>query len=388
MKEVYNILLNYIEKDNQEQEDNQMISILESDNHEYLREILQIVSKISENHHRNPAFYANIEKIILQLVPEIKDSFTNSEIFNLFKKDKRILLFLFKNKILDIDKSIINHFYAKSSMKYSKFFSKEIELFTIGQIKSELKDNEQYEAMRCKGENESFICQLIRDDSIDEFVIFVNQRNFPLNSIIEKSVFETNPFLLKVEKTTLIEYAAFFGSIQIFQYLRMNGAELSPSLWLYAIHSNNAELIHILENCNVKPPNGTFNKCLSESIKCHHNNIANYIINTYIFEDKPHDELDDFLDAFSLDNSKNTDFDKDVVINIIRYYNYEFFPVDSNQYFIFHYLCKYNYINLVKLYLQNKKINVNFRIVFKKQCFINRISKIKKNLCNCKQLIF
>lgn len=151
MKEVYNIILNYIEKDNQEQEDNQMISILESDNHEYLREILQIVSKISVNHHRNPDFYTNIEKIILQLVPEIKDSFANSEIFNLFKKDKRILLFLFKNKILNIDKSIINHFYTKSSMIYSKFFSKEIELFTIGQIKTELKDNEQYEAMRCKG---------------------------------------------------------------------------------------------------------------------------------------------------------------------------------------------------------------------------------------------
>ena len=58
---------------------------------------------------------------------------------------------------------------------------------------------------------------------------------------------------MKNKNTTLIEYSAFYGSIQIFNFLRMNNVELSPSLWLYAIHGNNAELIHLLEENKVEP---------------------------------------------------------------------------------------------------------------------------------------
>ena len=34
----------------------------------------------------------------------------------------------------------------------------------------------------------------------------------------------------------------------------MNEVDLTSSLWLYAIHSNNAELIHMLETNNVCLP--------------------------------------------------------------------------------------------------------------------------------------
>ena len=40
----------------------------------------------------------------------------------------------------------------------------------------------------------------------------------------------------------------FFGSIQIFQYLRMNKAEINSNIWLYVILSQNPELINILAN--------------------------------------------------------------------------------------------------------------------------------------------
>ena len=63
--------------------------------------------------------------------------------------------------------------------------------------------------------------------------------NISLLSTIKPSIFEINKYL--------IEYAAFFGSIRIFQYLRFNNIELQPSLWFYAIHSNNTEMIHLLE---------------------------------------------------------------------------------------------------------------------------------------------
>lgn len=50
--------------------------------------------------------------------------------------------------------------------------------------------------------------------------------NLSLHLKIKKSVFESNSFLLDIEPT-LIEYAAFFGSIQIFRYLRYNDVALS-----------------------------------------------------------------------------------------------------------------------------------------------------------------
>ena len=76
------------------------------------------------------------------------------------------------------------------------------------------------------GENESYICKVIRDDNVVEFITYVNQNSISLNSNIRTSIYETNSFLLKAYNLSLIEYAAFFGSIQIFQYLQMNGVIL------------------------------------------------------------------------------------------------------------------------------------------------------------------
>ena len=57
----------------------------------------------------------------------------------------------------------------------------------------------------------------------------------------------------------------------------MNNVKLTSSLWIYAIHSRNAELIHLLEENGIESEDKTFEECLKESIKCHHNDIANYI---------------------------------------------------------------------------------------------------------------
>lgn len=65
---------------------------------------------------------------------------------------------------------------------------------------------------------------------------------------IKPSIFETNSFLLKREPT-LIEYSVFYGSIEIFNFLRMSKAEMKSSLWLYSIHGRNPEIIcHLEEN--------------------------------------------------------------------------------------------------------------------------------------------
>lgn len=73
-------------------------------------------------------------------------------------------------------------------------------------------------------------------------------------------------FPLINQEVTLIEYASFFGPVQIFKYLYQNGVEKTPLLWIYSIHGDNAELIRILEDHEIKPEDKTFESCNEESI--------------------------------------------------------------------------------------------------------------------------
>ena len=142
--------------------------------------------------------------------------------------------------------------------------------------------------------------------------------------------------MIENKNTTLIEYSAFFGAIQIFQYLRLNNVELKPSLWLYAIHSRNAELIDLLESLNIDPPNEEYKTCLCESIKCHHNEIADYIENNLI-------------------NDDNTRKSEEVLSSILKFHNYDYFPSFFEESDDFYYLCSNNYYKLVNQFIEMKK---------------------------------
>ena len=89
---------------------------------------------------------------------------------------------------------------------------------------------------------------------------------------------------------TLIEYAAFFGSIQILNYLNTNNIELTSSLWPYAIHSFNQELIFLLLEKKVKPLSESFVKCSLDAIKCHNNELFEYIQNNLVNDAEKNNE--------------------------------------------------------------------------------------------------
>ena len=55
---------------------------------------LYLLAFISNNHHRDFDFFEKIFKIIIQFKDIITQKFTNLEIFLIFKKNKRVLLFL------------------------------------------------------------------------------------------------------------------------------------------------------------------------------------------------------------------------------------------------------------------------------------------------------
>lgn len=68
---------------------------------------------------------------------------------------------------------------------------------------------------RLKGENEETICKYIREDMIADYISECVHENYPLDGYINNfSIFETNSYFYK-RPPTIIEYALFYGSIQI-----------------------------------------------------------------------------------------------------------------------------------------------------------------------------
>ena len=376
MKDIQENILNFLEEKAKSVENYQILEGIFnttkiSDNQHNLLSLLYLISRIVDNYHRLPSFFSKIEQILLFFKKDIKKYFSNSEIFNIFKNNKRILLFLIEQQLIIIDEYIVKRItetdkYIES--KYPQYFQPEILPFInekwfpkyensnieeekenenenknkgngwVEEIKKELPEN--FYEKRKEGENDNHICELIRKDMVDEFVAHVIRNDVSLNAKIQPSIYETNSFLLKKQcNLSLIEYAVFFGSIQIFNYLRLEGVELTPSMWLLAIHGQNAEMIHFIEDNHVELKDKSYKQVFYESIKCHHNDIANYFINNFLQNDE--------------ENSQDT------INQCLKYYNFTFLTNESISKLSLVYLCKYDYCSLIDYLLKNKVIDVN-----------------------------
>ena len=347
-KEIQNKLITFLDDNDSDYADKlkELIQYLgdnkiQEDENEF-RAFLYLLLFIHCNHHRNPNFLKKIDSIIINYQNEIKHYFPNDEMYSFFKKDKRILLCLLENQILILNQQIANDLLSDKEFFYSYYFYPEIKKLIdenkSQKIKDELLSDENifsnFNEKRQIGENDSYICQLIREDSVKEFIIYTNKTNFPLKSKIKSSIFETNFYLAK-NNPTLIEYSAFFGSIQIFMYLIQNGVEMSSSLWDYAIHSNSAELIRYLEDSHVKPLKDSYEQCIMTAVKCYHNDIVNYFISNY---------MQDKSETLSMAS--------------IMCHNYAYLP---NEFHPSHYcqLCCNDYYFIVKKLIEQKKIKIN-----------------------------
>ena len=317
-------------------------------NREEIEHFLYLIHHISNNHQRSKYFFQKIFQIIEYYKDQIKRTFSNIEIFNIFRSNKLILLFLFENRIIKLDDQIYQQIIDTiegNGNRFCHFFYPEIKEFLgsekVKDIETELFEGDSnifnnFEEKRHKGENDSYICSLIRSDSVEEFISYVNRTNIYLKSEIKLSIFESNSFLSH-QNPTLIEYSAFYGSIQIFQYLQMNNVELRSDLWLYSIHSHNSELIHLLEYNKVKPPDDRYETCFIESIKCHHNDIAKYIKEKFL----------------------TTNMNDEIYSCILHYHNYVYLSPDYQNDVVFHYLCYYHYQQLVNLtYTKSESANI------------------------------
>lgn len=361
-KNFYEVFCAYIEREDESKDElaklKEYISSNKNNKNELLS-FLNLLQKYITNHHCDSFLSRKVEQIIKNYFKEIKQSFSNFEIFSIFKDNKKIILFLLKEGIITIDEYVFSAMLNRketNGVNYCHFFYPELKnQFSKKDeisIDPELLDN--YENKREIGQNDSYICRLIRQDLIEEFIKYTTQAGYNLSSFICHSIFETNVYLLKKEDISLIEYAAFFGSILIIKYLVAKGVELTTSLWLYSIHSNNPDLIHFLEESHLKLDEDLFDECIKESIKCHHNNFANYFITNR------KNEIESLNDALPFFDEPDDHVCKAVIPFAFRYNNYEFMPdsIDDNDLFL--YACKYNHVKIVEFLLNQKKVDIKF----------------------------
>ena len=331
-----------------------------------LRLFLHMLVEVSNNHYRGPNFFNKIEQILQFFKDDIK-MYSNKEIFNIFKSNKRILLYLIEEKILIIDEYLAkkmtnNNFLNK---KYPQYFAPEIKPFInpkwfpkedefdiyfnpnefVEEIKKELPAN--FYELRKKGENNSYLCKLIREDSIQEFSAYITRRNILPDAVIDQSIYETNPLLLEMQSNPtpnvqMIEYAAFFGSIKIINYL-YNKVKLRDFFWINAIHGKNVRLIHLLEDIDIKKIISLAQSCFDESVKSHYNDIANYFYNNYLVKNNYYDV-------------------NETIAQSLKYYNFSFLENEQINEKSFGHFCHYDYFLLAKVSL-SRNVNINLMTI-------------------------
>lgn len=374
LKEIQESLLIFLEDESDGEEKYQdFLKVLRTSqitkSRQEIQLLLKLINQIGVNHRRNCNFIKKIEQVLEYLEDDIRKYFSNPEIFKIFEYNKRILLFLFELEIIIIDECIVSLITSDryEQLNYSEYFLPEISPFLTKKFIDKYKNQNKilnyerfinkittdfpsdFKDKRREGERELELYRIIRKNEIDEFISLINKLNLPFRSNIQKSIFETNIFLFR-NSIEIIEYAAFFGSLDIVKYIHINGVDLEPNIWLYAIHSQNAELIKYLEDNNVPQPGNNYESILEESIKCHHNEISNYIIDNKIKEEELQHNIDN-----------------NVYKNLYRYsflyYNFFFFPSNMKNKYVLFYFCVSNYYLFVKLYLQQKNIDINTKFI-------------------------
>ncbi|KAK8835685.1 hypothetical protein M9Y10_042282 [Tritrichomonas musculus] len=343
---------------NTEENFQNLINILDNlkirEDHHKTKSFLYLIVEIANNHYRYPNFFSKIDKVLQLFKGCIQNFFSNSEIFNIFHSNKRVLLFLFNEQILQMDQYIINKIRTNENeyMGYPQYFAPEIKsyinenwipkrIYWIDGIPEELPEN--FYENRERGESESELLKLIREDSIIEFISYTNSNEIDLHIKIDLSIYETNSLLIEIFKDkqkfyydpnydhvgiSLISYAAFFGSFRIFNYLLNKGAS-THCLWEFAIHGANMRIFRIIENdIDIK---GSF----YDAIKNHNNNFALFIRSNYL------------------------QYTESCTYVALQYHNFYFVEPNLIDNSLISTLCWYEYNNLVEFLLKNGGFDIN-----------------------------
>lgn len=200
----------------------------------------------------------------------IQNNYLRFKLFELgFIKLSTVLFYLKKNSN-DLKLFFIFAFEVKSNdkMLYQSYTSQSSE---FREYLSKITP-EEHSILRSNGLNNQKVALLIRKNEVVEFQKLHSQTNFSVDMKVNSS-YENRQFA--EEAPTLIEYAALFGSVEVFKYLLLNDAQVTSNLPKYAVSGGSYEIIHILEQKGVKFDN---EESLNAAILHHRNELVHYIV--------------------------------------------------------------------------------------------------------------
>ena len=258
------------------------------------------------------------------------------------------------------------------------------DLFLINYKELSKNDLELHKRLVHEGVNPSNIVKAIRRDDVEKLQEISSQNKFDFNQTIEPSLYERFSFVNK-RNVSLIDYAAFFGSIKCFKFLLLNGSDLKNS-GKFAVAGGNLEIIKLCEQNH-----SSFEGSCEAAIEFHRNDIFQYIYDNKI---EPLDEDDQSAPRMKTRSSSKREHNKLLSLGLlsISSSNYEvlsFFEregVKANDHlidevakignlFLFKYLLENNQIpkyilisasesgnfELVKFILEQGGIDINFK---------------------------
>lgn len=247
-------------------------------------ELSKLITIIQIGFFARHSYYDKYEKLIEELLPYIKQFFTSDEIYY-FSILNQIKLFFYQKGLITIDtiiqkskifKSVSYLFayeiYQERNEEFIKFFgSKEFFFKEVG-----YSTFESFLEFRKAWTNDNPVSVSIRADDADKLQELIAKTNLNYDYQIPYSIYEDlSCFFKKKNMPSMIDYAAFYGSVNVFKYLMMNNSKITQKTMEYAVYGGCYEIIHILENTNC--PNSS---ALEASIRVHNNELYDYFINT------------------------------------------------------------------------------------------------------------
>ena len=124
MKKLYFAILDFLESSDENYNDilntesfQSLIKVvhdLQIDNdQEGIQQFLQMINDISDNHCRNYDFNKKVNQLLLHYKNQIEQTLSNHDIYQIFRNNKILLLFLLQNQIITITQPIYDDIITK-----------------------------------------------------------------------------------------------------------------------------------------------------------------------------------------------------------------------------------------------------------------------------------
>ncbi|OHS99867.1 hypothetical protein TRFO_08164 [Tritrichomonas foetus] len=222
-------------------------------------------------------------QVLLSISDYIARFYTSDDLLLFFSKIFCVIAFLFENGLISIQSiqkksryniQLFKMFYSEIQNNDAKFFN-EI-LFEYPHLKEYLNsiDETLHKMYRIAGMNEDEVASVIRKDDLETFMTMINEQKINFYYEIPHSQYDHVKFINSSHKRpSVLEYSAFFGSVNIFKYIYSHNISLSDTLPRFAVAGANSEIIHL---CIEKGQNFSKN-CMNVAIQFHRYQVCEFL---------------------------------------------------------------------------------------------------------------